>query len=81
MVTAPMHMYIQAGTARVIWSYHSSDPASESAFSRHEAQGSISLNLLAGLTEDRVEPEDAMEFPITVGNVNYSCYKWRIIAR
>ncbi len=67
----PVHVYVQVGTARVIWSYHSSDPASEtqSAFSKHEVQGSISLNLLAGLTEDKVEPEDTMEFPITVGNV------------
>ncbi len=62
---------MQADTARVIWSYHSSDPLSESAFPRHEAQGSISLNLLAGLPEDRAEPDDTMKFPITVGNVNY----------
>ena len=59
---------VQPDTARVVWAHHSSDPASESAIPRHEAKGSASLNLLGGLTVDRVEP-DAEDFTVLAKNV------------
>ena len=61
--------YMQADTARVLWAYHSSDPVSESIIPRHEAKGSASLNLLGGLTVDRVEP-DAADFTVLISNVS-----------
>ncbi len=62
---------IQADTARVIWSYRSSDPTSESDIRGHEVAGSTSLNLLGGLPQERVEPNSA-DFTILTSNVS-SC--------
>ena len=59
---------MQADTSRVIWARHSSDPTSESAIPTHEAKGSASLNLLGGLTVDRVEPDSA-DFTVLANNV------------
>ncbi|XP_064399035.1 DBH-like monooxygenase protein 2 homolog [Halichondria panicea] len=59
---------IEADTARVIWSYRSSDPTSESDIRGHEVAGSTSLNLLGGLPQERVEPNSA-DFTILTSNV------------
>ena len=68
-------MPTQFGTARVIWSYHSQDPSSSDPsqpFTRHEHQGSVSLNLLGGPRSIFQEPETITSFNIT--NINVSKY-------
>ena len=64
---------LQADTSRVIWAHHPRDPTNENAIPRHSAMGSASLNLLGGLTVDRVEP-DAADFSVLVDNVSSKLY-------
>lgn len=70
-IVKSLHSSLQADTARVIWSYHSNDPTSDSGIPEHEAKGSASLNLLGGLAEERVEP-NSQDFSILVNNVRKS---------
>ena len=55
----------------MIWAYHSLDPSSDNSLGslRHEKMGSVSLNLLGGNNEDRIEPNS--DFFI-LGNDNVS---------
>ena len=61
---------LQADTARVIWAYHTLDPNSTNSLAnlQHEVMGSISLNLLGGNNEVRVE-QDSDFFIINNDNV------------
>ena len=61
---------MQADTSYIVWSYHSQDPTGPNTIPRHEFQGSVTLNLLGGLTEDREEPPDTDSFTIAVENVS-----------
>lgn len=60
----------QADTSRIIWSYHSRDPTGLNNIPRHQKMGSTPLNLLGGLTAERVE-ENTDSFIIR--NENVSC--------
>ena len=64
-------MYIQAETARVIWSFHDTDPSSQDLmFSDiHSRKGSVSLNLLGGLPDAAPDPQDLEYYDVTVENV------------
>ena len=64
---------MQADTSRVIWAYHSSDPSSDNSLKnlRHEKMGSVSLNLLGGNNEDRVEPNTDF-FILNNDNVSFT---------
>ena len=57
---------IQADTARVIWSFHPSDPTSSGMLSMHTKQGSVSLNLLGGLPSSTPDPDDLMTYDVLV---------------
>ena len=64
----------QPETARVIWSYHNSDPASSNpsqTFIQHDDQGTRSLNLLGGPRSSFQEPETIASFNITSEGVSY----------
>ena len=62
---------LQADTARVIWAYHMLDPDSTNSLAslQHQRMGSISLNLLGGNNEIRVE-QNSDFFIINNDNVN-----------
>ncbi len=62
---------LQVDTARVVWSYHSQDPANEDELAtlQHERMGASSLNFLGGLSEERVE-EDTQSFALLSDNVS-----------
>lgn len=61
----------QAVTERIVWSFSGNDPSdslgSDAAF--HSHQGSLSLNLLGGLSSPTTVPDDLQSFDITVSNV------------
>jgi hypothetical protein len=61
----------QVDTARVVWSYHSQDPASEDELAslQHERMGAASLNFLGGLSEARTE-NGSLSFTLTSNNVS-----------
>ena len=61
---------MQPETARVVWSWHSEDPTAPDLITQHQFQGSLSLNLLGGLNEDREIPSDTETFTINVENVS-----------
>ena len=66
---------IQPETARVIWSYHSSDPSSSDPsqdFTQHDKRGTRSLNLLGGPRSTFEEPETITSFNITSEGVSYT---------
>ena len=61
----------QADTSRVIWSYHSNDPDDPIAsFSRHQFQGTRSINFLSGTRTPRTVPSDSNSFTIRNSNVS-----------
>ena len=62
---------LQADTARVVWSWHSEDPADLDSIQFHEFMGSTSVNLLGGLNVDREDPPDTNSF--IVRNENVQC--------
>ena len=61
---------VQADTSRVIWSWSSLDPSSQSDITQHENQGTTSLNLLGGLNEPRQDRSEAASFVIRNENVS-----------
>ena len=61
---------MQADTARVIWAYHEDDPVGMN-FVHHQRMGSVSLNLLGGNPEVRVE-QNSRSFAIKNINVSRS---------
>ena len=72
MIIIMITPFQQADTARVIWAYHSLDPISLRSLGslRHERMGSISLNLIGGSSEERIEQNS--DFFI-INNENVSC--------
>ena len=69
-------VYLQAETARVIWSFNDApDPSSQDlTFSDiHSRKGSVSLNLLGGLPDAAPDPQDLEYYDITVNNVSNFC--------
>ena len=66
-------LLFQADTSRVIWAYHSLDPSNDNSLGslRHEKMGSVSLNLLGGNNEDRIEPSTDF-FILNNDNVSFS---------
>ena len=69
-------VYLQAETARVIWSFRDApDPSSQDLmFSDiHSRKGSVSLNLLGGLPDAAPDPQDLEYYDITVNNVSNFC--------
>ena len=71
---------LQVGTARVVWSFNIDDPFDPLGESArvHDYQGSISINLLGGLTSPPSEPADLQSFDLAVSNVreNTCCIPW-----
>ena len=64
---------MQPETARVIWSYHNSDPSSSDPsqpLDRHDERGTRSLNLLGGPRSTFEEPETITSFNITSEEVS-----------
>ena len=63
---------MQTGTARVVWSFSTSDPSDPlgKSASFHNYQGSLSLNLLGGSTNLPSDPDDVQSFDIRVLNVS-----------
>ena len=64
---------MQADTSRVVWSWHSGDPASPDSVIQHEYKGSMSINLLGGLDNPPPQPSDSDSF-IIANNVSCSVY-------
>ena len=62
--------FLQADTSRVMWSWHSGDPASPDSIMKHEYKGSKSINLLGGLVNAPSQLSDPDSF--IIGN-NVSC--------
>ena len=62
---------LQAETARVIWSFHDTDPSSQDlTFSDiHSRKGSVSLNLLGGLPDAAPDPHDLDYYDVAVDKV------------
>lgn len=63
---------IADNTARVVYSWHSNDPAdADSAMYHTQTQrGAVSLNLLGGQRELPPDPSDLQSFTVAVNNVN-----------
>ena len=71
---------MQAETARVIWSYHNSDPSSSDTsqpLDPHDEKGTRSLNLLGGPRSTFEEPETITSF--NVSNDEVSCTSGPVI--
>lgn len=64
---------MQAGTSRLIWSYHHSDPLSPTQITKHEKKGSQSVNLFDTMPEiDKpLLPNDTKSFIIANRNVGF----------
>ena len=64
-------LFLQPETARVIWSFSVSDPTDPRGETAqfHDFMGSLSVNLLSGLTEPPAEPADLRYFDVVVSNV------------
>lgn len=62
----------QGGTTRLIWSYHSIDPSSPEVFTKHEYQGTRSLNLFNVMPEKDKPPlpNDTQTIDILAQNVS-----------
>ena len=60
IVCAPV-LSLQADTARVIWSWGETDPASETGLTQHIRQGGTVINLLGGLNEDAQQADNVFE--------------------
>ncbi|EDV25403.1 uncharacterized protein TRIADDRAFT_55464 [Trichoplax adhaerens] len=62
---------LEGGTTRLIWSYHSSDPSSPEVYTKHEYQGTRSLNLFNTLPEKDKPPmpNDTKTFDVLAKNV------------
>jgi len=65
---------MQADTARVIWSFHPSDPISPETPLMHTHQGSVSLNLLGGVVPPASEPDDLQTYDVLADNVSSNCH-------
>ena len=63
---------IQTGTARVVWSFSTSDPFDPLGKTArfHNYQGSLSLNLLGGFTNPPSDPDNLQSFDLRVSNVS-----------
>ena len=65
--------YMQAETARAIWSFHATtDPTSEvlTFADIHSHKGALSLNLLGGLPDAAPDPQDLDYYDVTINNVS-----------
>lgn len=62
---------MQAETARVVWSFSRNDPEDPLGETArfHDYQGSVSLNLLGGLSNPPKQPDNMEFFDLTVTNV------------
>ena len=62
---------MQVGTARIVWSFSNNDPSDPLGANAefHNYQGSVSVNLLGGLTSPPSEPTDLQSFDLAVSNV------------
>ena len=64
---------LQAETAKVLWSFHTSEyPSSEelSSANIHTYKGAVSLNLLGGLPSAAPDSDDLQQYDVTVDNVS-----------
>lgn len=63
---------MQAETSRIIWSFSISDPTDSRGETAqfHNYQGSVSINLLGGLSDPPKEQDDLEFFDLTVSNVS-----------
>ena len=64
---------MQPETARVVWSFSNNDPGPGDSLGEtaqfHNYQGSVSLNLLGGLSNPPKQPDNMEFFDLTVTNV------------
>lgn len=61
-------------TVRVVWAFNTNDPSdllSGSSSNVHDYKGSLSLNLLGGLTNPPPAPDDLQSFDMLVSNVRH----------
>ncbi|RDD43175.1 DBH-like monooxygenase protein 1-like protein [Trichoplax sp. H2] len=68
---------LEGGTTRLIWSYHSSDPVSPTIITKHQKQGTRSVNLFHTIPEaDKPSmPNDTQSFTIINTNVSIPANK------
>ena len=57
----------------MVWSFNANDPTDPlgSTATPHDYEGSVSINLLNGLTDPPDEPDDLQFFDVVVPNVKY----------
>ena len=62
---------LQSDTARVIWSFSTSDPSDSLGVTalRHNFEGAVSVNLLSGITAPPADPANFQYFDVAVTNV------------
>ena len=65
-----LHFILQGDTTYLIYSYHSQDPVDNEHFSRHEFQGSFTINLFGQPETLPSLPDDVQYLDIINNNVS-----------